>query len=61
MADSKNKVVIHFEAKDKNLINQLKKLNNISKQLTNTQTKLKLNDNQICAKQILSESSIRDN
>lgn len=40
MAESKNKVIIHFEAKDKNLVNHLKKLDKISKQLTATQKKI---------------------
>jgi len=34
-------VTIEFRAEDKGLVNQLKKLDNVSKQLTNTQTKLK--------------------
>ena len=40
MAESKNKVINHFEAKDKNLVNHLKKLDKISKQLTATQKKI---------------------
>ena len=40
MAENKNKVTIHFEAKDKNLVNQLKKLDEISKKLTATQQKI---------------------
>ena len=42
MAESKNKVIIHFEAKDKNLVNHLKKLDKISKQLTATKKKLQM-------------------